>query len=103
MCIRDRRINVSGYIQAVKMLSSGELLKDALKLDCQADVIVGADDVITTPESSLKAHETLKSVVLSNFTELKGVGHAIYQQDPKNFAKSLIETAKSDTLLTSIG
>ena len=97
------RINVSGYIQAVKMLSSGELLKDAVKLDCQADVIVGAEDVITTPESSLKAHETLKSVVLSNFTELKGVGHAIYQQDPKNFAKSLIETAKSDTLLTSIG
>ncbi len=26
------RINIPGYIQAVKMLASGELLKDALKL-----------------------------------------------------------------------
>ena len=97
------RINIPGYIQAVKMLASGELLKDALKLTCPTDVVVGAEDIITTPESSLKAYETLNSVVLSNFTELQGAGHAIYQQSPKNFAKSLKKLAKSNFLITSTG
>lgn len=97
------RINIPGYIQAVKMLASGELLKDALKLNCPTDVVVGAEDIITTPESSLKAYETINSVVLSNFTELQGAGHAIYQQSPKNFAKSLKKLAKSNFLVTSTG
>ena len=97
------RINIPGYIQAVKMLASGELLKDALKLNCPTDVVVGTEDIITTPESSLKAYETLNSVVLSNFTELQGAGHAIYQQSPKNFAKSLKKLAKSNFLITSTG
>jgi pimeloyl-ACP methyl ester carboxylesterase len=90
-----------GYTQAVKMLASGDLLQDALKVSCPTDVVVGAKDIVTTPASAKKVFQVLQSVVCSKLTQLNETGHAIYQQSPTNFAKALKAFAQPNLLTNS--
>ncbi|WP_323765167.1 alpha/beta hydrolase [Marinovum sp.] len=88
-----RRVSMPGYGQAARMLASGRLLDDADRLWVPTDVIVGAEDQVTPPEGARRVHDRLHAKARGTYTELPGLGHALYQQDPVRFAKALRQTA----------
>lgn len=83
------RVNAAGYRQAAHMLASGRLLDDAERLQVPTDVVVGAEDVVTPPESARRAFEALRAPWRGTFTLLPATGHALYQQAPAAFADAL--------------
>jgi pimeloyl-ACP methyl ester carboxylesterase len=83
------RVKPDGYPQAARMLASGRLLDDAERLQVPTDVIVGAEDVVTPPESARRAHAALRSEWRGELTVVPGAGHALYQQAPAAFAAAL--------------
>lgn len=93
--VRDgmAQVTMPGYGQAARMLASGRLLDDAERLSVPTDVIVGAEDRVTPPESARRVHAALHAQARGAFTELSGCGHAIYQQDPARFARAMAEAA----------
>ncbi|KZX96886.1 MULTISPECIES: alpha/beta fold hydrolase [unclassified Sulfitobacter] len=87
------QVSMPGYGQAARMLASGRLLDDAERLWVPTDVIVGAEDRITPPEGARRLHGVLRGRARGRFTELPGLGHALYQQRPARFAETLSTTA----------
>ncbi|MCD1182927.1 alpha/beta hydrolase, partial [Leptospira sp. Pond_2020] len=53
------------------------------------DVIVGAEDVVTPPDSARRAHAALRQPWRGALTLVSGAGHALYQQSPAAFAAAL--------------
>lgn len=86
------QVGLHGYAQAARMLSSGRLLDDAERLLVRTDVIVGAEDTITPPESAHRAHTALRGLARGALHEIPAAGHAIYQQAPAAFAAALSHT-----------
>lgn len=82
-------VSMPGYGQAARMLASGRLLDDAERLWVPTDVIVGAEDRITPPEGARRVHGVLHAPARGDYSELPGLGHALYQQDPDRFARAL--------------
>lgn len=87
------QVAMPGYGQAARMLASGRLLDDAERLWVLTDVIVGAEDRVTPPEGARRVHRMLHAKARGRYTELPGLGHALYQQDPARFAGALDLTA----------
>ncbi|WPZ12758.1 alpha/beta hydrolase [Nitratireductor rhodophyticola] len=89
--VRDgmAKVSVPGYPQAARMLASGRLLDDAERLQVPTDVIVGAEDVVTPPDSARRAHAALRDPWRGSLTFVPGAGHALYQQAPAAFAAAL--------------
>lgn len=85
------QVNSRGYGAAVRMLSSGRLLDDAVRLLVPTDVIVGAEDVVTPPDGARRVHETLNPPTRGRLTLVPGCGHALYQQCPAAFTAALTE------------
>lgn len=83
------QVSVPGYPQAARMLASGRLLDDAERLQVPTDVIVGAEDVVTPPDSARRAHAALRQPWRGALTLVPGAGHALYQQSPAAFAAAL--------------
>ena len=88
-----RQVTLPGYGQAARMLASGRLLDDAERLWVPTDVIVGAADRVTPPEGARRVHDRLPAKARGTYTELPGLGHALYQQDPARFAAALRQGA----------
>ncbi|MCR4268196.1 alpha/beta fold hydrolase [Nitratireductor sp. ZSWI3] len=89
--VRDgmARVALPGYPQAARMLASGRLIDDAERLQVPTDVIVGAKDVVTPPDSARRAHAALRDPWRGQMTLVPGAGHALYQQAPAAFASAL--------------
>lgn len=83
------QVSVPGYPQAARMLASGRLLDDAERLQVATDVIVGAEDVVTPPDSARRAHAALRAPWCGSLTLVPDAGHALYQQAPAAFAAAL--------------
>ena len=86
------QVSMPGYGQAARMLASGRLLDDAERLWVPTDVIVGTEDRITPPEGARRVHAVLHGQAQGQYTELPGLGHALYQQDPTRFAQAIRTT-----------
>ena len=87
------QVSMPGYGQAARMLASGRLLDDADRLWVPTDVIVGGKDQVTPPEGARRVHHRLHAKARGTYTELPGLGHALYQQDPARFAAALRQGA----------
>lgn len=90
------RVMLPGYAQAARMLASGRLLDDAERLIVPTDVIVGAGDLITPPQSAVRAHAALHGAAQGRLTIVPGAGHAIYLQTPAAFAAALVSEAEEN-------
>jgi pimeloyl-ACP methyl ester carboxylesterase len=95
--VRDGMAQVSlrGYPQAARMLASGRLIDDAERLQVPTDVIVGAKDVVTPPDSARRAYAALRDPWRGALTLVPGAGHALYQQAPAAFASALAALAET--------
>lgn len=95
--VRDgmARVSAPGYPQAARMLASGRLIDDAQRLQVPTDVIVGAEDVVTPPDSARRAHAALRDAWRGALTIVPGAGHALYQQAPAAFAAALAALAET--------
>jgi pimeloyl-ACP methyl ester carboxylesterase len=95
--VRDgmARVCVPGYPQAARMLASGRLIDDAERLQVPTDVIVGAEDVVTPPDSARRAHAALRDPWRGSLTVIPDAGHALYQQAPAAFAGALAAFAET--------
>lgn len=83
------RVRMPGYGQAARMLASGRLLDDLPHAGVKVAVITGAEDVITPPDASRRAHAAVQGALRGPLIELPGAGHAVYQQAPAAFAGAL--------------
>ena len=81
------RVKLPGYAQAVRMLASGDLLRDCAKVQVPTAVVVGADDIITPPDQSRRAHAALP--LRGALVEVPGAGHALPQQAPAALARAI--------------
>ena len=82
-------VRPDGYAQAARMLASGNLADDLARITCPADVIVGAGDLVTPPESARTAHAAIPPALRGGLTTVSGAGHAIYHQAPGAFAAAI--------------
>lgn len=89
------RVSLPGYAKAARMLASGRLIDDAERLQVPTDVIVGAHDVVTPPDSARRAHAALRHPWRGAFTLVPGAGHALYQQAPVAFGAALATLAET--------
>ncbi len=74
------KVRMPGYGQAVRMLASGDLATDCAELRVPSAVIVGAEDLVTPPAQSQRAHSALPAEIRGALTLVPGCGHAIHQQ-----------------------
>lgn len=86
-------VSMPGYGRAARMLASGRILDDVDRLWVPTDVIVGAEDRVTPPDGARRVFDRLHIKARGTYTELPGLGHALYQQDPARFAKALRQVA----------
>lgn len=80
------KITLPGYAQAVRMLASGDLAADCARLATPTAVVVGAEDVITPPDQSARAHAAVPTAMRRGLTQIPNAGHAIHLQAPKALA-----------------
>lgn len=80
------KVQMPGYGQAVRMLASGDLAADCAALTVPTSVIVGAEDVVTPPDQSRRAHAALPQTIRGALTLVPGTGHALHQQAPAALA-----------------
>ncbi len=86
------RIEPSGYAQASRMLSRGDLIDDigALAPELPVQLIFGSADVITPPRVNQRAAAARP---LAPVTVLQGAGHACYVEQPDAFSRAVEEFA----------
>jgi len=87
------RVRLPGYAQAVRMLASGNLAADCAKLAVPTAVIVGADDVVTPPAQSARAHSALAAPWQRGLTVVPDTGHALHLQTPQALARVMLAQA----------
>jgi pimeloyl-ACP methyl ester carboxylesterase len=81
-------VDPSGYAQAARMLSNGDILSDLARLPAAMplQIIYGSADVITPPRANLRVAETLPR---ARVTEIPGAGHALAVQHGQEFNAAL--------------
>jgi pimeloyl-ACP methyl ester carboxylesterase len=80
-------VTLPGYAQAVRMLAMGDLVADCRRIETPTAVIVGAQDVVTPPDQSARAHAALPNP--GAFVTVPGCGHALPLQAPGALATLL--------------
>lgn len=80
------KITLPGYAQAVRMLASGNLAADCARLAVPTAVVVGADDIVTPPDQSARAHAAVPAPMRRGLTQIPNAGHAIHLQAAKALA-----------------
>lgn len=83
------RVRLPGYAQAVRMLACGDLAADCAALAVPTAVVVGAEDIVTPPAQSRRAHAALPAAHRGALTLVPGAGHALHQQAPQALAQAL--------------
>lgn len=86
------RVSPAGYTQASRMLACGDLITDAAQLTLPAEIIVGAEDVITPPDNARKLFAALRAArpgLGHSLTVIEDAGHAICQEMPESVALHL--------------
>ena len=79
-----RRISAEGYAQAARMLSTGDIMADLVRLPggLPIQIIVGQADVITPPAGNL---EIAAAFPAASVHVIPGAGHALYLEKPEDF------------------
>jgi pimeloyl-ACP methyl ester carboxylesterase len=88
-------VTLPGYAQAVRMLAGGDLAAACAYLRIPAAVIVGAEDGVTPPEQSRRAHAALPDP--GPFHLVPGCGHALPLQAPQALAALILTQAQACT------
>ena len=88
------QVRLPGYAQAVRMLASGDLAADCAHLSVPTAVIVGAEDVVTPPAQSQRAHAALPAAFRGALTLVPQAGHALHQQAPSALAAAIRDHAQ---------
>ena len=93
------QLNPAGYVQAVRMLASGDLCTVIRDVQTRPGFIIGAEDRITPPEQTHKAAAAWEARHGSapQIASIDGAGHAVYAQKPKQFAAALLSLMAPDT------
>ena len=86
--VRDNmaRATAGGYKQAAHLLAHDDLLTHLLRVRVPTAVLCGALDTITPP----LACKAMAEAVQAPYTELNGVAHACYVEDPAQFNAALL-------------
>ena len=84
-------VTLPGYAQAVRMLASGDLAADCARIKAPTAVIVGAEDTVTPPAQSARAHAALPNP--RAFVTVPGCGHALPLQAPQALANLILSGA----------
>lgn len=84
-----RRVELGGYGQAARMLSSGRLLDDVAQLRVPTSVLVGAHDTITPIAANRAVYRTIPEAMRQGFSIVGNCGHALYQQQPDSCVRFL--------------
>lgn len=95
------RVSMPGYGHAAKMLAAGRLLEDLAGITVPTSVIYGAEDVVTPPENSLRAHAAIPQSCRGDLIKIEGAGHAAYRQCPNEFAAALTRCMTQSTGVSS--
>lgn len=83
------RVKMPGYGQAVRMLASGDLARDCAGVRVPTAIVVGAEDIITPPDQSRRAHAALPAPCRGALILVPGAGHALPQQAPAALADAI--------------
>ena len=78
-----------GYDQALRLLASGRLLRDAAQVAVPTAVWVGTQDRVTPPANARQVFETLPPTVRRTYREIDGAGHAVCQERPADVASAI--------------
>lgn len=78
-----------GYDQALRLLASGRLLKDAAQVAIPTSVWVGTQDRVTPPANAQQLFETLPPNARRSYREIDGAGHAVCQERPAEIASAV--------------
>jgi pimeloyl-ACP methyl ester carboxylesterase len=83
-------VDPRGYLQASRMLSTGDLIGDIEQLpsDLPVQFIYGSADVITPPEANLRAAKARPGATVK---VLEAAGHACYIEQPNAFLSAIEE------------
>jgi pimeloyl-ACP methyl ester carboxylesterase len=86
------RIPAEGYAQAARMLSTGDITADLVRLSTALpiQIMVGQADVITPPESNL---EIAAAIPAASVHVVPGAGHALYLEKPAEFNRLVSDFA----------
>ena len=89
------RINPEGYAQAVHMLASGDLAKSVARVRRKPGFIVGSEDRVTPIEQTIAAADAWDAAYgeAPRIVSIPDAGHAVYVQEPRQFADALLELA----------
>lgn len=101
--VRDdmARVTMPGYGQAVRMLASGNLSADCARIRARTSIIVGTEDVVTSPEQSRAAFEALHEAARGEFVLVPHAGHALHRQAPAALANTTVSTIAAGSPTTS--
>jgi len=85
-------IPAEGYAQAARMLSTGDITADLVRLSTALpiQIMVGQADVITPPESNL---EIAAAIPAASVHVVPGAGHALYLEKPAEFNRLVSDFA----------
>lgn len=83
------KVQMPGYGQAVRMLAAGDLAADCAAVAVPTEVIVGAEDIVTPPAQSRRAHDSLPEPIRGALTLVPATGHALHQQAPAALAAAI--------------
>ena len=86
------RIPAEGYAQAARMLSTGDITADLVRLSTALpiQIMVGQADVITPPESN---REIAAAIPAASVHVVPGAGHALYLEKPAEFNRLVSDFA----------
>jgi pimeloyl-ACP methyl ester carboxylesterase len=84
-------VTLPGYAQAVHMLAGADLAGTCALVGVPTAVIVGAEDTVTPPEQSHRAHSALPDP--GPFHLVPGCGHALPLQAPEALAGLILSQA----------
>jgi pimeloyl-ACP methyl ester carboxylesterase len=89
-------IKLPGYRQASRMLSTGSLLADCVRIATPTLVLVGAEDEITPPANCRRAYDALTAArpqLAHRFELVPAAGHAVPLEKPADVARLVSEFA----------
>jgi pimeloyl-ACP methyl ester carboxylesterase len=85
-----------GYDQAARLLATGRLFDDAVKIEVPAAVILAWKDYVTPPGNGHFVYAALqRSSPRHAFRMIADAGHAVCQEQPAEVARTIVEFVES--------
>jgi pimeloyl-ACP methyl ester carboxylesterase len=82
-----RQLRPDGYIQALQMLSRGDIFADTPRIAAPTLVMCGTGDTVT-PEANCR--RIADAIAGARFEAIPGPGHALYMEAPEQFDAALL-------------